>query len=159
MGSGSSKLTCPRDYDEDKFTKILMLYDKLDKNGDHTVDETELGGISDLHVKNQLIKLENMKQPLLNKQNQEILKIESELEIKIKILREEVELSKQQLKTNTTHQLEIIAADINGLTSLSSTERNSKFKNAITDSNEQIEFWKFFEYMKTRTNDIPNITF
>ena len=96
---------------------------------------------------------------LLNKQNQEILKIESELEIKIKILREEVELSKQQLKTNTTHQLEIIAADIKGLTSLSSTERNSKFKNAITDSNEQIEFWKFFEYMKTRTNDIPNITF
>ena len=159
MGSGSSRLTCPKDYDEGKFKQILLLYDRLDKNGDHTVDETELGGISELHVKNQLNRLENMKQPLINKKHQCILKLESELEIKIKKLREDIDLMKIQLNNNTTHQLEIIEEDINNLNKLSPEERNVKFKNAITDSNDQIEFWKFFQYMKTRTDDIPNISF
>jgi hypothetical protein len=159
MGSGSSRLICPKDYDEKNFKKILMLYDKLDKNGDHTVDESELGGISELHVKNQLVKLENMKQPLINNKRQEILKFESELEMKIKKLREDVDLMKTQLNNNTAHQLKIIEDDINNLNKLSIEERNAKFKNAITDSKDQIEFWKFFQYMKTRTDDIPNISF
>ena len=159
MGSGSSRLICPKDYDEENFKKILMLYDKLDNNGDHTVDESELGGISELHVKNQLIKLENMKQPLINKKHQGILKLESELEMKIKKLREDIDLMKTQLNNNTAHQLKIIEEDINNLNKLSIEERNAKFKNAITDSKDQIEFWKFFQYMKTRTDDIPNISF
>ena len=62
----ASRLVCPKDYEEEKFNKILMLYDKLDKNGDHTVDENELSAISQLHVKNQLNMLENMKNPLIN---------------------------------------------------------------------------------------------
>ena len=159
MGSGSSRLTCPKDYNEENFKKILMLYDRLDKNGDHTVDETELGGISELHVKNQLIKLENMKQPLINNKQQDILKFESELEMKIKKLKEDVDLMKTQLNNNTAHQLKIIEEDIDNLNKLSIEERNAKFKNAITDSKDQIEFWKFFQYMKTRTDDIPNISF
>ena len=159
MGSGSSRLICPKDYDEGNFKKILMLYDKLDNNGDHTVDESELGSISELHVKNQLVKLENMKQPLINNKHQEILKFESELEMKIKKLREDADLMKTQLNNNTTHQLKIIEDDINNLNKLSIEERNAKFKNAITDSKDQIEFWKFFQYMKTRTDDIPNISF
>ena len=100
-----------------------------------------------------------MKQPLINKKHQCILKLESELEIKIKKLREDIDLMKIQLNNNTTHQLEIIEEDINNLNKLSPEERNVKFKNAITDSNDQIEFWKFFQYMKTRTDDIPNISF
>ena len=159
MGGGSSRLVCPQDYDESKFKKILLLYDKLDKNGDHTVDENELSAISQLHVKNQLNKLENMKKPLVNEKHQSIVKMEADLEIKIKELRDNINIMKEQLNNNTKHKLEIIENDIKNLKNLSEEERNKKFKNAITDKKNQIEFWKFFEYMKTRTDDIPNISF
>ena len=159
MGSGSSRLTCPKDYDEGKFKQILLLYDRLDKNGDHTVDETELDGISGLHVKNQLNKLENMKKPLVNEKHQSIVKMEADLKIKIKELRDNINIMKEQLNNNTKHKLEIIENDIKNLKNITEEERNKKFKNAITDKKNQIEFWKFFEYMKTRTDDIPNISF
>lgn len=159
MGGGSSRLVCPKDYDESKFKKILLLYDKLDKNGDHNVDENELSAISQLHVKNQLNKLENMKKPLVNEKHQSIVKMEADLEIKIKELRDNINIMKEQLNNNTKHKLEIIENDIKNLKNLSEEERNKKFKNAITDKKNQIEFWKFFEYMKTRTDDIPNISF
>ena len=159
MGGGSSRLVCPKDYDESKFKKILLLYDKLDKNGDNTVDENELSAISQLHVKNELNKLENMKKPLINEKHQSIVKMEADLEIKIKEFRDNINIMKEQLNNNTKHKLEIIENDIKNLKNLSEEERNKKFKNAITDKKNQIEFWKFFEYMKTRTDDIPNISF
>ena len=159
MGGGSSRLVCPKDYDESKFKKILLLYDKLDKNGDHTVDESELSTISRLHVKNELNKLENMKKPLINEKHQSIVKMDADLEIKIKQLRDNINITKEQLNNNTNHKLEIIENDIEILKNITEEERNKKFKNAITDKKNQIEFWKFFEYMKTRTDDIPNISF
>jgi hypothetical protein len=157
MGSGSSQLKCPKDYDEENFKKILLLYDKLDKNGDHSVDISELDVISKLHVKNQLIKLENMKQPLINRKHQQISKMESDLEFQIKQLRASVDLKKTQLNKETNHQIGIIDDDIKTLDNISCEERKLKFKDAITDSKDQIEFWNFFQYMKDRTNDIPNI--
>ena len=157
MGSGSSQLKCPKDYDDEKFKKILALYDKLDKNGDHTVDESELSAISELHVTNQLRRLENMKQPLIIDKDQQISKMQSDLELAIKNLQANTELKKTQLDSETNHKIEIIEKDIKTMNTLSCEERAAKFKNAITDSKDQIEFWKFFQYMKTRTDDIPNI--
>ena len=55
MGSGTStQLKCPSDYDTENFNKILRLYDKLDKDGDHVVETEELKEISDLHIKNRI---------------------------------------------------------------------------------------------------------
>jgi len=58
MGSGLTKqkkqLVCPVDYDKDKFSQILMLYDKLDANGDHVVETKELEKIAELHVINKI---------------------------------------------------------------------------------------------------------
>ena len=157
MGSGSSQLKCPNDYDEEKFKKILIVYDKLDKNGDHSVDESELSAISELHVTNQLRKLKNMKQPLINNKDQQVVRIDSDLELEIKKLCTESDMKKKQLNEETNHQLEIIQKDIVTMENLSSEERSKKFKDAITDSKDRIEFWNFFQYMKTRTDDIPNI--
>ena len=41
MGSGISKnkiLKCPKNYDKDKFKKILLIFDELDKDGNHALD-------------------------------------------------------------------------------------------------------------------------
>ena len=56
-----TKLVCPDDYDKDKFSKILKLFDKLDKNGDRVVETSELKEISELHVKNRIRLLKQSK--------------------------------------------------------------------------------------------------
>ena len=88
MGSGSSQLKCPNDYDRDKFDKILKLYDKLDSNGDHVVQTDELNKIADLHVRNKIRKL---------KENVE--NIDSETESKNKALENETALKIAELNT------------------------------------------------------------
>ena len=36
-------------------------------------------------------------------------------------------------------------------------KKSKKFMEAVTTKNGHIDFWKFFEYMKSRTQDIDNI--
>ena len=157
MGSASSQLKCPKDYDEDKFQKILKLYDRLDSNGDHSVDVEELKNIANLHVKNELTKLENMKQPLSDKIDQQINILQQQLKLDIEKLNNNFENTKKSLLQNKSNQIVKIDDEIKQLNELSEDDKSKKFKKAITDKNGNILFWPFFEYMKTRTNDIPNI--
>lgn len=157
MGSGNSQLKCPKDYDEEKFQKILKLYDRLDSNGDHSVDVEELKNIANLHVKNELTKLENMKQPLSDKIDQQINILQQQLKLDIEKLNNSFENTKKSLQQNKSNQIVKIDDEIKQLNELSEDDKSKKIKKAITDKNGNILFWSFFEYMKTRTNDIPNI--
>ena len=157
MGSASSQLKCPKDYDEEKFNKILKLYDRLDSNGDHSVDMEELSSIANLHVKNQLRKLEGMKQPLSDRTDQKIKLLDQQLLMDIERLKNNCENSKKTIIQNKNSQLSKIDDEIAELNGLSKDDKSKKIKKAITDKNGNIMFWPFFEYMKTRTNDIPNI--
>ena len=157
MGSGSSQLKCPNDYDRDKFDKILKLYDKLDSNGDHVVQTDELNKIADLHVRNKIRKL---------KENVE--NIDSETESKNKALENETALKIAELNTqlinkqtrNLAHKDELISftnSEIDKLQSMTPEKKSEKFLSAVTTHNGHIDFWKFFDYMKNRTEDIDNI--
>ena len=157
MGSASSQLKCPDDYNQQKFQKILSLYDRLDSNGDHSVDMDELKNIANLHVKNQLIKLENMKQPLGDKTEQDIHILEQQLKLDIKRLNNNFENKKKEILQYKSNQIVKIDDEIKQLNELSDENKTEKFKKVITDKNDNILFWPFFEYMKTRTDDIPNI--
>jgi len=157
MGSSSSQLKCPDDFDKDKFQKILSLYDRLDSNGDHSVDMDELKNIANLHVKNQLNMLENMKQPLSAKTEQDIYILEQQLQLDIKKLNNNFENNKKEILLNKLNQLEKIDDEIKQLNELSDENKTEKFRKAITNKDGNISFWPFFQYMKTRTNDIPNI--
>ena len=59
-----------------------------------------------------------------------------------------------RLAESTESKIDDEIAELNGL---SKDDKSKKIKKAITDKNGNIMFWPFFEYMKTRTNDIPNI--
>tara|TARA_B100000768_G_C11284691_1_gene381468 strand:- start:9806 stop:10285 length:480 start_codon:yes stop_codon:yes gene_type:complete len=157
MGSASSQLTCPNDYDYNNFNKILKLYDRLDSNGDHSVDMDELTQIANLHVKNQLIKLENMKQPLDDKLKQGIVILEQKHKLDIDKLNHLFENNKKKKIQDKTVEIKKINDEIKHLNNLKDDEKTTKFKKSITDKNGNILFWPFFEYMKTRTEDIPNI--
>jgi Ca2+-binding EF-hand superfamily protein len=66
MGSGltkSSKLVKPDDCDKEVWSKILKLFDRLDKDGTHSIEENELmGHITNLHTKNNLRRIRKEKE-------------------------------------------------------------------------------------------------
>jgi len=162
MGSGyskgSEKRVCPGDYEEEKFEMILELYDKLDENGDNIVDSLELQDIADLHVKNRISKIKGLKVKENLEFQKEIRLIDVEYDKKRAAFEKELmDLKKDKLEKSLekTRELE---DKINMLNTMNCSTRNDLFLQKVT-SNNQIEFWNFFEYMKERTNDIKNIEF
>ena len=162
MGSGQSvvqKLECPKDYDEEKFSQILRLYDRLDKNGDHVVEQDELKEIAELHISNRIMLLnkekkeeEEQKEITITaakfKQDQKIKEIKSKTKNKIEEANELLETRKQKIDKT-----------IEKFQQLSDDEKNKAFLRVVSYDNKHIDFWKFFTYMKDKTNDIPNINF
>lgn len=157
MGGGSSQLKCPNDYEKEKFQKILKLYDRLDSNGDHVVQTEELNKIADLHVRNKIRKF---------KEN--IDNIQSETEIKNKNLEQLTSYKIAELNTQLINQqtrnlaqkddlISFTNSEIDKLQSMTPEKKSEKFMAAVTTDNGHIDFWKFFEYMKDRTQDIDNI--
>ena len=157
MGGGSSQLKCPNDYEKEKFQKILKLYDRLDSNGDHVVQTEELNKIADLHVRNKIRKF---------KKN--IDNIQSETEIKNKNLEQLTSYKIAELNTQLINQqtrnlaqkddlISFTNSEIDKLQSMTPEKKSEKFMAAVTTDNGHIDFWKFFEYMKDRTQDIDNI--
>ena len=63
MGSGISKaLVKPGDCSNEVWKKILQLFDKLDTDGTHSIDDDELmGHIATLHVDNNIARLKDTK--------------------------------------------------------------------------------------------------
>tara|TARA_B100002019_G_C20861264_1_gene399416 strand:- start:74 stop:532 length:459 start_codon:yes stop_codon:yes gene_type:complete len=150
MGGGvsknSTKLSKPDDCNQDIWDKILRLYDRLDINGDNTLENEELIRISELHVKNLKNKIEQLLENIPYVRDLEIEKIKKETALKIKNLNED-----------SSKKIENIKCELNELNELTKEQKAIKMKKAIKGNKTDIEFWDFYNYMKTRTNDIPNI--
>ena len=160
MGSGISRTTylkCPKDYDAEDFKKILKLYDKLDDDGNMIVEENELTQIAIHHHNN---KNKNIEQELIdNEANRQ--KIQLELKLK---LEQQKRILENKYKSEVN--LENLLCDNNNirlnkelelLNNLTIEEKRKKFKEKITDDKDHIKFWKFFDYIKNRVDDIDNI--
>ena len=52
-----------------------------------------------------------------------------------------------------------INKDIQTLDNMCNNDKCQTFLNIVSSDGKHIEFWKFFDYMKNRTNDIKNINF
>ena len=160
MGSSAStQLKCPKGFDEEKFNIVLQLYDKLDKDGDHVVESHEIREISKLHIDN---KIRDIQQDIIKDTQtlqRNLDKIEFNKSQMIKQLKEDAILDTQSIKNKNEIRTKLLNDKIKTYSNLSDEDRSKQFMTAITNSNEDIEFWKFFEYMKTRTDDIKNIKF
>ena len=160
MGSGISRtsyLKCPKNYDAEDFSKILKLYDKLDDDGNMVVEENELTHIAIHHNNN---KKKNIEQELINNEtNRE--KIQLELKLKLEQQKKLLEnkyksdLNLENLLCNNNNIR--LNKELEVLNNLTIEEQRKKFKEKITDDKDHIKFWKFFEYMKNKVNDIDNI--
>jgi len=158
MGSAAStKLKCPNDYDKQKFNMILKLYDNLDKNGDQVIDTLELKDIANLHIENRKTELSK-------------LRIKEEQDYKSILNNGYLEYEKKKLELKSLHVKNIdyiknshiskdvsFINDINKLNKMKEVEKCQTFLNIVSNDGKHIEFWKFFDYMKDRTQDIKNI--
>ena len=152
MGSAPSKkispLTCPDGYDKTKFAQITRLFDRLDRDGDFGVAKQELADIARLHVENR-IRLVGEKKASANKSFEMVLaKIDAEIKERKRSSRE-------------AHERELgrLDGEVTRLESLNSSGQCDEFMEALKiDGGDKIDFWTFFDYMKTRTGDIKNIS-
>ena len=158
MGSGvSTRLVCPDDYDEDKFSKIMTLFDQLDKNGDHVVDSSELDEISKLHVKNLISEIEKKKKlEQIRKQKVDAFLIE-DTKKKQEEIQKDMESSQVKNDCFSENRMLSYEMEIGWFNRLTQEEREKMFLTKISDKKGHTDFWKFFEYMKNRTDDIQNI--
>ena len=160
MGSAAStKLKCPMDYDKEKFNIILKLYDHLDSNGDQVIETNELKDIANLHITNRKTELSKS---LINENQDYNYQIE---QATIKYDRDKADLKtsydKNIEKINNLHNRDklSITKKIKDYGEMSEIKKSEMFMKVISDDGKHIDFWKFFEYMKDRTQDIKNIEF
>ena len=148
MGSGTSKssgqLVCPESYPEDKFNKILKLFDRLDEDGDRVVENDELKCIAELHIKNKINLLN------LNLQNNKVT-YESNRQLYLEKKRLAIEkLGKEwdnricNYKTSYEKEVESIGQNLINYQNMKDEVKREMFMNAVTDDDNKIEFWKFF---------------
>ena len=162
MGAGASakstKLVKPDDCNEDVWKRILKLFDRLDTDGTHSIDETELmGHIADLHSKNNIRRLNKKKEDYALNTQLETDRINYNKELQIQKLNQDAKSEINELTERNKLYIENINKDINSLESMSEEEKAKKIKSIMCGKKDSIEFWDFYKYMKNRTDDIPNI--
>jgi len=161
MGSGLSKqqkqLVCPDDYDTDKFKQILMLYDRLDANGDHVVETEELDKIADLHVRNKIRNYKIFIDRVTKETEDKFSELEKEAAVKICSINTDLMINISKVKTKKSDDVMCANRQIDKLQNMSKEDKSKKFRDAVCDNKGHIQFWTFFDYMKNKTQDIQNI--
>ncbi len=158
MGSGSSVLKCPKGYDANEFKKICVLFDKLDKDSNMGVSTDELTSIAELHVKNCKFQLEKRLRAEKADLERRVYEIKEKCLQDIEKVKYETQVAEQSTKQQSTYIQTAIQQKISMYDGLDEDARENVFmKVLMPKDSEHIDFWTFFEYMKTRTDDIKNI--
>lgn len=158
MGSASSVLQCPKDYDPQKFKKICVLFDRLDKDSNMGVSSDELTSIANLHVKNCKFQLEKRLRAEKAALERQVYEIKEKRAQDIDKVNYEAEVAQQSAKQQSKSIQAAIRQKIDMYEALDEDARENVFmKVLMPKDSEHIDFWTFFDYMKTRTDDIQNI--
>ena len=163
MGSGQSRkgvpvLTCPKEFDNEKFKKICTLFDKLDKDSNLGVSSDELTKIAKLHVKNCCKQLEKRFKAEQESLERQLVEIEEKCAQDIQKIRFQAATAKQSARQQSKYAQANIRAKIDKYSELDEDGRENVFMKVLMPNDKShIDFWTFFEYMKTRTDDIDNI--
>lgn len=158
MGSGSSVLTCPKGYDPEKFKKICSLFDKLDKDSNMGVSSDELTSIADLHVRNCISVLDRRIQAEADGLTRIIEDIETKAKEDIDRVKYNAEVAKQSATRQSVCVKVAMKKQREMYKGLDEDARENVFMKVLMPrDSKHIDFWTFFDYMKTRTDDIDNI--
>lgn len=158
MGSGGSvlkqeKIICPNNYNEEKFYKILNLYEKIQ---DNEVENNELFDISNNYVDDLLQKLEKEKVKTILIHQKKLLLHKLNLDHKMRILQNEYTTNMEETNKMLSKNTNSLEKRILKLETCTNEEKKKLFLGNIMKNNE-INFEKFFDYMKDKTEAIENI--
>ena len=157
MGSGSSQLKCPKDFSIVKFEKIVKLFDRLDSDGDHVVESDEVAKIANLHIRNQIGKLKTSIDKISSENDTLKQELDKQLNFDIARLNAKYLFEINALENEKSSNIKDCENEIDRLQNMSNSDKAKKFMKAVSNSKGKIEFWHFYDYMKTRTDDIDNI--
>ena len=160
MGSQPSKvevLKCPSGYNKQKFKQICTLFDKLDKDSNMGVSSDEIEDIAAHHVENCICRWGGQiraKGKAFNVTQTQITLDENNAIAKVK---QEFEMRRQQETLIYNAAVQSLENRNTAYKRLDKDGKANAFIKAVSGPGEMITFWSFFEYMKTRTDDIKNI--
>ena len=162
MGSGASKkhavLKRPDGFDNEKFKKICVLFDKLDQDSNFGVSSDELTDIADLHVKNCQRRLEARLRAASATLEHNLTDTRRDEEREVARVRAAWNAERQRLSNEHQKQADTLRSKMEWYGSMDADGRADAFMRAVMPRDkDHIDFWTFFEYMKTRTDDIKNI--
>ena len=151
-------LKCPKGYDAEKFKKICKLFDKLDADSNMGVSSDELTSIANLHVRNCIMLLGRRLEAEEQSVGRTVKEIDAKCQEDISRIKYEAEAEKARAIRQSKSIKSAITQKIDMYKSLDEDARENVFmKVLMPKDSEHIDFWTFFEYMKTRTDDIDNI--
>ena len=158
MGSGVSvlkkeKINCPNNYNEENFYKILNLYEKIQ---DNEVENNELFDISNNYVDDLLQKLEKEKVKTILIHQKKLLLHKLNLDHKMRILQNEYATNMEETNKMLSKNTNSLEKRILKLETCTNEEKKKLFLGNIM-KNDEIDFEKFFDYMKDKTEAIENI--
>ena len=162
MGGGISNLKvtrpiiCPEDYDEESFYKILTIYHTLNIHDNVILENDQLNNLANINVRNKKKKLIEKKLIAHNCYTKKKLELDIELKKSQKILLEQHKNMINQLNIVIKKDINNLSSKIKELDSLSLNEKRIIFIKKISSRNE-VDFWKFFKYIKNKVNDMDNI--
>jgi hypothetical protein len=162
MGSGITKkevnkIECPDNYDTIRFDKILKLFKILDKNKNNILELDEMILISEKHINNRKKLLENRIESENRILELKINTLQSEKDKKIDNIKLDFYFKKNNLERENKNIENKINKKILILETLDDKEKCKRLMDKISYNKNKIDFWKFFTYMKERTDDIENI--
>jgi hypothetical protein len=152
-------LQCPEDFPPQQFAQICRLYDRLDADGNRGVAVEELEDIAVLHVKNRIILNAKQKDHRIQQKMFEVQQAKAAERARIEDIQQRCAAARATLQRKCERDVADMDAEAVRLSNLNSVGQTAEFMKVL-DSNDKdgyIDFWKFFDYMRTRTQDIKNI--
>lgn len=151
-------LQCPEGYEPQKFKQILRLFDRLDSDGDLGVCLEELSDIAELHVQNRIRKIGEQKEHEEKQKAFEMQRIASDEAARIEDVKQDVFAKRQAAERVCARAVARLEAETARLQNLNDAGKSAEFQKVLQPKGEgAIDFWTFFDYMRTRTDDIKNI--
>jgi hypothetical protein len=141
---------CPKDYNEERFKLIIEIFNKLDSNNNLILELDEMKNISNKYIEYRINFLKD------NKSGKNISK--DELLNKLKLKRDEriektgidYNLKKNKIENEYNNNIKQIDNKIEYYNKMDEIERCKTFMEMISYNNKDIDFWKFFTYMKDK---------
>ena len=129
----------------------------MDANGDHAVENQELQSIARLHIDNEILRIKRKIEEAEQGHQRQLTFIRASNAQEMARLRERLQTKQKQVTEDFEVRKEKLNEHVGFLQNMEELERAKKFKVAVSGAKQSIEFWDFYNYMKCRVDDIPNI--